>query len=68
MHIAVFKNIMNMLIMCVQVVCGTDQGMVSLLNGPALQLTVEAMLAFCEDVEVIRGGCGVVDTLADTGE
>ena len=42
--------------------------MMSLVNSSALQLAVEAMHAFGEDVGVVRGACGVVDVLADAGE
>ena len=42
--------------------------MVSLLNGPALQLSVEVMQVYCEDEGVMMGGCGVLDTLSDAGE
>ena len=40
----------------------------SLLNSSALQLSVEALNTFGEDVEVVRGACGVVDVLAEAGE
>ena len=39
----------------------------SLLNSRALQLSVEALHTFSEDVEVVRGACGVVDVLAEAG-
>ena len=42
--------------------------MMSLLNGQALQLSVEAMRTFSGDEEVVRGGCGVLNALAEAGE
>ena len=46
----------------------TEQRITSLLNGPALRLSVGAMQTFSGEAEVVRGGCGVVNALAETGE
>ena len=51
-----------------QVLCHSDQGMMSLINSSALQLSVEAVHRFGGDVEVVRCACGVVDVLAEAGE
>ena len=48
--------------------CSTEQGVTSLLNSPALQLSVEAMQSFSGDGEVVREGCGVLNALAEAGE